>query len=111
MQSRGERAPEAGLPRVAIDRFEIILPFAVEARPDPAHLVGAGGVDRLRCLLLRVYAEGAEEIRQADYPAAGLLEPREQIPIQRELVARVDAAGDVPGALAPEERLLRRLHP
>ena len=79
----------------------------MEAGADPRHLFGADGVDGLRGFLLGVHAEGAEEIRDTHQFAAGLLEAGEEIPIEGELETGVDAAGEIPGAFAPEERFLR----
>src|SRR5687768_8248387 len=106
MQSSGDGPPEAGVAGVPVDGLEIILSFAVETGANAAHFVRARGVNGVRCFLLGVHPKGAEEIRHADDPAAGLLETREQVPIEGEVKARVDAAGEIPGAFAPEQRFL-----
>ena len=74
-----------GLPQsvagMAVDGRGVVLPLAVEAGADAAHLVGTGGMDGLRGLLLRMDAESAEEVGEAYHAAAGLLEAREDVPI------------------------------
>src|SRR5687768_17340186 len=72
MQSSRDGSPEAGVAGVAVDGLKIILPLAVETGADAAHFVRARSVNGVRCLLLSVHPEGAEEIRHADDPAAGL---------------------------------------
>src|SRR5687767_8595930 len=106
VQPRRERAPKAGVAGVTVDRFEVVLAFAVKARADTTHLVGSRRVNRLGGFLLRVHAERSQKIGHAHHPATGLLEPREQIPVQRELITRVDSARNIPRALSPEQGFL-----
>src|SRR3954465_13696015 len=104
MEPGRHRAAKTGASRVRVDGFEVVLAFPVKPRADAPHFVRPGRVDGLARFLVMMHAETAEESRQPYDPTAGLDEPCEQVPVERELKRGIDAANPIPSAFAPEER-------